>query len=325
MVNGKRERRQFPTRDEAETYAQQVRIAWENEGQAGFNLAPSQKAEAEHCFLLLEGKGGSLTEAVRFYLEHLNRQTESRRVADIVAHLLQEKANSNLREATLRTVNGFLGTFSRTFGDSLLTALELGQLTAVCSDPGFLKGGRGKGLQRLKPKTVRNRIGMLTDLYNHAIRNNWAQDNLASRIQKPAKEQVEPGVLLVDQARSLLCHANRFGLLPYIALGLFVGIRRTELTKLDWTAVKIQDGEVIIGANIAKMRSRRVIPINETLAAWLAICHQESGPIVDAKHFDRNFRLLKKAAGITKWPHNALRHSFASYHLAAIKAPVRTA
>jgi hypothetical protein len=34
---------------------------------------------------------------------------------------------------------------------------------------------------------------------------------------------------------------------------------------------------------------------------------------------------LAKAAGFTEWPHNALRHSFASYHLAQYGDATKTA
>ena len=34
---------------------------------------------------------------------------------------------------------------------------------------------------------------------------------------------------------------------------------------------------------------------------------------------------LQKAAGIEEWPHNGLRHSFASYHLAGFGDAMKTA
>jgi hypothetical protein len=40
------------------------------------------------------------------------------------------------------------------------------------------------------------------------------------------------------------------------------------------------------------------------------------GPIVNVKLFLDNMAELKRAAGIESWPHNGLRHSFGSYHLA---------
>jgi integrase len=59
-----------------------------------------------------------------------------------------------------------------------------------------------------------------------------------------------------------------------------------------------------------------VAEINETLAAWLQNCIISDGPIVAAGKFRDNLEALKAVAGIAEWPHNGLRHSFASYHLA---------
>ena len=39
----------------------------------------------------------------------------------------------------------------------------------------------------------------------------------------------------------------------------------------------------------------------------------------------RSMNKLAKAAGFTDWPHNALRHSFASYHLAQHGDATKTA
>jgi len=110
-----------------------------------------------------------------------------------------------------------------------------------------------------------------------------------------------------------------------MALGLFAGIRTAELMRLDWTAIKFDERMIVIGADIAKTRSRRVIPINETLAAWLEPSVEPSGPIADRKSLPKRFPLLKRAAGIKRWPNNALRHSYASYHLAAFMNPIQTA
>ncbi len=46
MKNGVRPRKFFKSRAEAETYAEQLRIAKRNEGDAVFNLSPKQRVEA---------------------------------------------------------------------------------------------------------------------------------------------------------------------------------------------------------------------------------------------------------------------------------------
>ena len=119
-------------------------------------------------------------------------------------------------------------------------------------------------------------------------------------------------------------NAESVGLLPYVALGLFAGLRSAESQRLDWSAVKVSERAVIVGAGIAKKRSRRVVEISDTLAAFLAVCSKSRGPVVDVPHFQKALKALATAAGV-KWTHNGLRHSFASYHLAAYGDTTRTA
>ena len=140
--------------------------------------------------------------------------------------------------------------------------------------------------------------------------------NLAERIDRPSVEDKEPGILTRDQARALLEHSVEFELLPYVALGLFAGLRSAELLRLDSEAVKFEDRVIVVGQSVAKKRSRRVVELGETLAAWLKIGPKLSGQIVPKSKLSERLSALKTAAGITEWPHNALRHSFGSYHLA---------
>ncbi|HUI06915.1 MAG TPA: tyrosine-type recombinase/integrase [Verrucomicrobiae bacterium] len=166
---------------------------------------------------------------------------------------------------------------------------------------------------------------MATQLYNYAIKNGWADDNLAKRTVRPTRERKEPGLLTVDQARLLLEHADGFGLLSSVALGFFAGIRSTELMKLNWTAIKFEEREIFTGASIAKTRSRRVVPINDAPLAWFFKCLRRAGPVVDRKAFSDRFSQLRSTAGIKHWPNNALRYSYASCHLAAFENPTHTA
>jgi len=46
---------------------------------------------------------------------------------------------------------------------------------------------------------------------------------------------------------------------------------------------------------------------------------------VDVPDFRKALNTLAKSADVIEWPQNGLRHSFASYHLAAYSDTVRTA
>lgn len=61
------------------------------------------------------------------------------------------------------------------------------------------------------------------------------------------------------------------------------------------------------------------------LVARLDQAKLEPGPIVAGDTLRKRMDALKAAAKIESWPHNALRHSFASYHLAFHGDAMRTA
>jgi len=54
------------------------------------------------------------------------------------------------------------------------------------------------------------------------------------------------------------------------------------------------------------------------LLAWLEPYRSHQGPICLPNHYQHMIE-DRRNAGITDWPSNALRHSYASYHLAAFK------
>jgi integrase len=123
-------------------------------------------------------------------------------------------------------------------------------------------------------------------------------------------------------------HAAEYDLLPYVAIGLFAGLRSAELLRLDWSAVKLAERSIIIAAGVAKKRSRRVVEINDTLAAWLPSCAKRKGIVVelpDQRTLYKRLAELATAAGLKKWADNGLRHSCASYSLALTGDAVRVA
>jgi len=180
--------------------------------------------------------------------------------------------------------------FTRTFGERHLTSITLPELQAWLNDPS------------LSARSRINNATKLSQLWNFAIRHSWAESNLIKKITRPDPEDGEPGILTVPQAAALLENAEQFGLLPFAALGLFAGLRQAELMRLDWSAVKLAEGAVIIGVEVAKKRSRRVVDISDTLAAWLSPFVGRKGPVVDATNFRKNQDGLR-AAGLPpkKW------------------------
>jgi integrase len=104
---------------------------------------------------------------------------------------------------------------------------------------------------------------------------------------------------------------------PCIAIGGFAGLCSAEIQRLEWSEVDLAGGHIVIGASKSKTASRRLVPISENLAAWLASYSEQRALVYkgDYSQFYTAQKITAQAAGLT-WKANALRHSYASYRQA---------
>lgn len=313
VVGGKRLRFVRKTKTDAEREAAGLRIVRENEGRDSLTIPKDLRIDAGKAGALLRPYGASLADAARYYVDHCLKFRQAPVVKEIVAKLVADTKAAGRRERTLDDLKGRLEGFARIFGDRQLTSITLPELQEWINDPG------------LSARSRINNSTKLSQLWNFAICHSWAESNPVKKIIRPDPEDREAGVLTVPQAAALLQNAEKFGLLPFVALGLFAGLRQAELMRLNWSAVKIPERAIIVGVEVAKKRSRRVIDIPDVLTEWLSPFVQSKGPVVDTTNFRKNQDALRVVAGVKEWPHNALRHSFGSYHLAAFGDAVKTA
>ena len=85
-------------------------------------------------------------------------------------------------------------------------------------------------------------------------------------------------------------------------------------------------GFIEVAADKSKTAARRLVPVTDNLAQWLALSAPRSGPIwphTKAMFFKN--RLAVAARAKVPWKQNALRHSFISYRLAEIQDVNRVA
>ena len=109
-----------------------------------------------------------------------------------------------------------------------------------------------------------------------------------------------------------------------LAIGAFAGLRDAEIQAIDWSEVDLARGHIEVKAAKAKSARRRIVPIQPNLAAWLRPYVAMKGPVApegSREKIDSAF----EAAKIARWPVNGLRHSYASYRLAATHDAPRVA
>jgi integrase len=168
--------------------------------------------------------------------------------------------------------------------------------------------------KRLSPVTRNNFRRVLITAFSFALGRGYCVGNPAEETARAKEVESPVGILTVNETARLLESAP-VELLPYIAIGAFAGLRRAELERLDWQEVDLQAGLIEVTASKAKSARRRFVKIQPNLARWLQPHAQLSGNVTPL-----GYRVLlesaRDAAGIQEWPQNALRHGFASYHLA---------
>lgn len=311
MVDGKRVRYFFGSRSEAETKAEQLRIEKRNVGLAAFALTDSERTQAAECLDLLRPFGRSLRDAVEYYLSHLKSIKRSTTFEQLAQEVLEAKRADGLSLRYLGDLEQKFKAFGQSFDARLVASIEALEIDD------WLRGLRTLSGDKVSAVSRNNLRRVLGVAFSYAVIRRYCDQNPVTITQK-AKEPEKPvGILSPEQLESLLSKAPA-QLIPFIVIGAFAGLRRAELERLDWAEVNLNAGFVEVKASKAKSARRRLVTIRNNLRSWLAPYGKLTGPVTPA-----NYRLLldhaRKKSKIPGWPHNALRHSFASYCLAAEK------
>jgi integrase len=163
-------------------------------------------------------------------------------------------------------------------------------------------------------------------LFSFAFKRGYCAANPAAVLEKPALDEKEPEIHRPDEVRAILAQAQETAprMIPYLAIGYFAGLRtENELARLDWREIDLVENIIKVSPATAKKRRSRYVTISANLAAWLLPHRETDGRIFYSRRAFRNIiaKLNEARAQARKpeiqWPRNAMRHSFASYHLAA--------
>jgi len=304
------ERKTFATYAEAETYADGCRIRRSNEGLGAFGNEE------------LARFGKTVQEAINFYLEHLRQRERSVLVSEAIIELIAVRRSSGQSELYCCGLKARLQRFQLEYGNHAVAAIESKQLDAWLSG---LKVG---------PATRNTYRRDLRTLFSFCVKRGYMLKNPATATERAKQHEKPPGILTPKEAAKLLNSCNK-DTLPYFAIGLFAGLRRSELEKLDWQEINMKSNFIEIKASKAKTAQRRLVKIEPVLKLWLKSVAKDAGPVVPTGDLDCRFDTMRKAGfgkpgtetedekkrnvTLKPWPLNALRHSFGSYWLAKFK------
>lgn len=170
-----------------------------------------------------------------------------------------------------------------------------------------------------------NRLQNIKVLFAFAKQRNYLPKSDTTEASRVNRVKIPPQDIAIYTPKQFetLIRAAPVHLIPLLSICGFTGLRAAELKRLDWSAVNIERRSIEVRATQAKTAARRLIPISDNLAAWLA-------PMVTKGLVIPNLRVRDEATTLAKdlgigWPKNVLRHSCISYRVALTGDVPRTA
>jgi len=139
-----------------------------------------------------------------------------------------------------------------------------------------------------------------------------------------ARKQGEISTYTAVEMRRLIAAADE-EILPLILIGGFAGLRTSEIERLDWQDIDLEDGFIEVKSVEGKKSDerRRIVPIKDNLKKFLEPLAKKVGKVIPLANTAKH--LLKTAAETgdeakeikpLEWKHNALRHTYISARVA---------
>jgi integrase len=268
---------------------------------------PSAAAAVAECLKLVGGLSDMIAASKYYATRH--KRTMAKPVSDVVAELLTVKEARGASPRYQQDLRYRLGRFAK---DCRKDACNV----TTAEIQSWLDS------QKLKPQGYQNYRRVIHLLFEFAVARGYASDNPAAGVESIKVRAGDVEVFTPTELTRLLAGASP-EFLPCLAIGAFAGLRSAELERLEWSDVDLVGRHIVVGASRSKTASRRVIPMSENLAVWLAPYARRHGLIWGGTH-DEFYEAQQETAAATKtdtkpalrWKQNALRHSFASYRFA---------
>jgi integrase len=273
-------------------------------------LSPVDRIQAIAAAEKLAPYGKSIAEAVDFFVAHLDRLASSIAVRELCAQVEAEfERRLAAKEISVRHASSMRETlkkFSARFGEKHIKLLSGAEIKAwLASEP-------------LAIKTRNRHLGYIRNVFGLARAWNLLDADPFERVNgfnDPHGRARQVQILSPEQLTNFLNAVDR-DFIPFFALSAFSGLRREEIIRLDWNEVKLDRSLIDLPFAKSKNRRRKLIEVTGNLKQWLSPFAQESGSVMPRKKLQLAFESAAKAAGISPWPQNGLRHSFCSHAVA---------
>ena len=301
--HGSRVRAWFGCREDAKREADRRNKDLVDYGSKAFSLSAAQRLDAEEALRLLAPYNLTLCDAAGAVISRLRKALKSISVKEAVEKSVStyraHHSRDNISDRHLKTFLGVADRIVKEFG-----GLPVSELTKQKIEE-WLQGLRTRGGNLLQ-SNARNWLPRYIGLILPDI-----------KLEKERSRKMKVvNVVTPDQADTLL-HCSSPATIPFFAIGLFGGLRVSEIERLDWKHIDLAKRNIDLSWCPTKTLQPRWAPICDKPAGILEPLARAEGRVCPP-----NLRRLRETA-VRKagfpWKQNTCRSSFISYRLALIQ------
>lgn len=315
---GKRIRQYYPNQAEAIDRKNELDKEYNNQPVEKVlrrtSLSEDQLADAETASLQTEGK--KLTTIISNFHQLKERVAKCGITLDAAVSFCEKHYRSEITERSLYTaISEFMETRKslrpKTIADyktSTNLLLKLEPNTPVHS---VSLSDIEKILNKFKkPNTKKTYRKGLNTFFQWCKNHEYALENPCDRLDPIPGDRSRIKLLTFEEVQKLLKASMLYKdgiMLPYITIGLFAGLRPSEIEDLKKSNFK--KDQILVEGGKLRRKLKRKVPIPENLKEWLNF-----KPFTETPPGLRNkFRVVKTAAKPGKWTQDMIRHTSISY------------
>ena len=281
----------------------------------GMNLLPACQLFAQ-AVQILGGKSDELLAACQHYAQNRPDKPHTPKLAKDAAREFLATKKLRISERRLRSLSSYVNRFAEKFSQKSLNEINRVELQDFVDSNTWA------------PKSHNDFLGGVSLLYLEAQFRNWVPKgyNPTKTIQRKKVVRSTVQVFEPSEAKQILTRIDA-DLVPMLALWLFAGIRKEEISRMSWDQVNrgLETGCILMEAKQTKTGVERSVPIQNNLKSWLLKHRKDSGNILPdhlktMRRIDELPGYISRKTGV-KWKDNAPRHSFGTYYLKMCKDP----
>ena len=186
---------------------------------------------------------------------------------------------------------------------------------------GYIEQAFDTPRQRQKARLI------LSGIFGTAVKRGWCDANPVARVDAPRVVEQQVPILSPQEIEQITTTAESYqdgSCAAAVDMMLYAGIRPHEVARLTWEQVDLRERAIYLLPRHSKTGGARRVTIHKPLVRILRARKQADGERICPPNWLHHWRELRRAAGwdspAHRWPQDALRHTFASYHLSHFRS-----